>query len=164
MLTQERLREVLDYDAETGVLVRRQYVWGGHAAGKAIGSSTKKGYLRTKFDQRSYFVHKLVWLYVYGEWPSGELDHINRNKADNRITNLRLATRSQNQSNIGLTKGNSTGVKGVTWNKRAQKFQASVKASGKNHYLGLFERADDAGMAYAAAARRIHGEFAGVAA
>lgn len=164
MLTAEKVRALFTYVPETGALIRNHYAWGGHPAGVTIGAPSTKGYLRAKVEGRSYFCHRLVWLHVYGEWPDREIDHKNRDKTDNRIENLRLATRSQNQSNLGLTKQNTTGVKGVTWNKAAGKYQSAIKANGRNYYLGLFDELSYAAEAYTLAALQHQGEFAGVSA
>ena len=99
-LTQDELKALVSYDPETGVFVRHVYpVNTKHRMGMQIGGADSYGYLRAKINRRIYKLHHLAWLYVYGEWPSSEIDHINRIKTDNRISNLRLATRSEQVRN-----------------------------------------------------------------
>jgi hypothetical protein len=97
-LTAERLRELLDYDPQTGNLIWRQKAH-GRPAGEVAGCRTSRGYWRVGVDRVEYKAHRLVWLHVYGEWPSKQIDHINRNACDNRIENLRDVTASENLVN-----------------------------------------------------------------
>ncbi|MDN5006502.1 HNH endonuclease signature motif containing protein, partial [Bradyrhizobium sp. GCM10027634] len=104
----QELRRRLDYDPASGVFRRR-------GKGKPISLKPNgTGYLRVSYDGVSFKAHRLAWFYVYGEWPSGDLDHANGVKTDNRIANLRPATRPQNQQNHPLTRKNSVGFKGVS--------------------------------------------------
>ena len=94
-------------------------------------------------------------------FPDGLLaDHINGNGLDNRRSNLRPATASQNNCNARLSSRNSSGVKGVTWHVGVRKWQAAVRLAGKTHYVGIFDSLDDAAQAVAAAREQIHGPFA----
>lgn len=104
-----------------------------------------------------YLAHRLAWLLTYGEWPSGELDHRDGNKLDNRISNLRLATRNQNCSNIAAY--NRNGYKGTKL-KPSGRFGASIRFNGISVYLGTFDTAKEAGHAYNQAARKLHADFA----
>ena len=124
----------------------------GQQAGNYDGRSTRVQ-IRGKF----YRVHRIVWLMHHGEWPEGEIDHINRQPHDNRIENLRLATRSQNASNKSSTK-NSTGFKGVKKD-RTGRFVAKIKKARVTHHLGTFDTAEEAHAAYCEAGRQMHGEF-----
>ena len=100
-------------------------------------------------DGVSQYAHRLAWLYVHGVWPPHEVDHINGDRSDNRIANLRLATRQQNSENRHGAQSNSkTGLVGVSWHKRAGKWQAHIRVKGRTRYLGLFESTQDACMAY----------------
>ena len=159
MISEARLKELMTYDPETGdfaFLKRRGY----RGAGLKAGSMTAFGYWRIRIDRREYHAHRLAWLYVYGEWPEKDIDHINAIKTDNRIANLRIATPAQNNANQPLTSRNSSGFKGVTWHKRCGKWQAAIKVSGRTFHLGLFERAEDAHAAYVNAAKEHYGECA----
>ncbi len=159
MINVARLRELMTYDPETGefMFVKRR---GYRKAGEKAGSITAFGYWRIRIDGKEYPAHRLAWLYVHGVWPENDLDHINLDKLDNRMTNLRIATPAQNNANQPLTIRNSSGFKGATWHKRCQKWQAAIKVSGKNIHLGLFESAEAAHDAYIKAAKEHYGEFA----
>lgn len=162
-LTQERLKELLRYDPETGLfywLVARKR---GGAIGDLAGHTSRQGYVVLGVDGKHYKAHRLAWLYFHGEMPTAELDHINLNKSDNRVENLRLASRSQNRSNTRAYKNSASGQKGVSLHGMTGRWQASISANGKQKYLGLFDNRDDAVVAYACAANEMHGEFARVA-
>jgi hypothetical protein len=94
-LTAERLREILGYDPETGLFTRLVRT-GRIRAGEVAGTAHSRGYRSIVIDGRVYLSHRLAWLYVHGEWPPEQIDHINRNRADNRLVNLRAAKQSQN--------------------------------------------------------------------
>ena len=158
-LTQEWLREVLDYDPLTGLftcLVNRRKARKGDLAAKPSATSP---YLYVSIGYRRYLAHRLAWFYVHGEWPP-ELDHRDRNKKNNVITNLRIATRSQNNYNRGRSIKNTSGFKGVTWHARRNKWQAQIKISKGYKYLGVFETPEAAHAAYVEAAKVGHGGFA----
>lgn len=161
MLTQARLKELFSYDAETGVF-RRLCAPGKRSdlSGEVAGSKYGQGYLHINVDGRKYKAHRLAWLYVYGLWPNGRLDHRNLQKDDNRIDNLREATCSQNEQNKPLRSNNTSGITGVYWNKCAQKWQAYIKFSGRVRYLGIFEALADAVTARRSAEKSLFGEFA----
>src|SRR5436190_23425691 len=105
MLTQEKLKEVLDYDPETGLFTSR-VSRGGRPASARAGCVTTKGYIKLSLCQKRYYAHRLAWLYVYGEWPSKQIDHINCVTDDNRIANLREATSAQNITNSRARRDN----------------------------------------------------------
>lgn len=159
MLTAKRLREVLSYDAETGVFTWRERISIRIKVGNRAGRVNWKGYRMIGVDGALIMEHKLAWLYVYGEWPSKQIDHINRDKADNRIANLRLATSSQNHINKGLQKNNTSGVKGVIWEPSLGKWRARIKVNGRNKYVGVFASIDDAAAARKTAEKHYFGEF-----
>lgn len=136
-LAHVRLSELLNYDPETGIFtwnVDRKRV----RKGDISGCPDKAGYLQIGIDGKLYLAHRLAWFYIHGQWPSLEIDHINRDKADNRISNLRLATRRENIINKAPSKINRSGVTGVYWNKASRKWHAQIYANGKRHSLGLF--------------------------
>jgi HNH endonuclease/AP2 domain len=163
--TQQRLRELFDYDAETGALTWRhrpdmRSQWNVRYAGKVAGSINADGYLVIKIDSRSYFAHRLVWVYLCGDVPD-EIDLINGVKADTRIANLRLATSAQNAQNRRMSCSNTSGFKGVSWNKQTAKWRAQLGIGpGRNKHLGRFDTAEEASLVYQAAAREHFGEFA----
>jgi hypothetical protein len=155
MLTAEILRELLDYDPETGV-----FTWlAGRRAGKIAGGFRSDGYHTISIgSSRRYFAQRLAFLYVYGRWPAEDVDHIDGNPSNNAIVNLREATRSQNLQNKRSRSNTSSGLKGVTW--QGRKWVARIKRDGRNDYLGSFKTAEEAHAAYCAAAREAYGEFA----
>lgn len=162
-LTQQRLRELLDYDASTGVFTRKVRV-ANVAAGTVAGCRRGAGYLFISVDNKLLRAHQLAWLYMTSEWPTRFIDHIDLNKSNNRWSNLRLATKSQNQANIGLTKGNASGIKGVSRYRAGEKYgkpwQAGIAKDGKGIHLGHYATKEEAAGAYARAATKLYGEFA----
>jgi hypothetical protein len=166
MLTQARLKKLLSYDPETGVFVRLVSLNNKTRVGAVAGSIHKyKGYQVVTVDGGKYFGHRLAWLYMMGEWPQ-EIDHIDHVKSNNRFSNLRLASRSENCLNIKLKSNNKSGVKGVSWDGRKNKWHAQMTYLGKNRSLGFFEVVEDAKEFIELARAMCHGEFAchGVAA
>ncbi len=139
MVTQERLKQLLDYDPETG-----EFVWinppvGWLQPGDRTGAShDRDGYLRIGIDGRRYKAHRLAWLFVHGVWPAGEIDHINRVKHDNRISNLRDATVGENRQNITARRTNTSGAKGVSWHKHSMKWRACIRSNGRQISLGYY--------------------------
>ncbi len=103
MLTAERLRELLTYDPETGHF-RWVFTKGCRAGGQIAGTVRRDGYLCIAVDGRKHKAHRLAWFYMHGRWPHPEIDHINRSKLDNRLCNLREATRVENNANRGVSR------------------------------------------------------------
>lgn len=132
MINQADLKARLYYDPSTGVFNRI----GGH---QSVGRMTTNGYLQISVNGTRYMAHRLAWLYVYGEWPSTQLDHKNQDRLDNRIDNLRLATNKQNGENVRLFKHNKSGYRGVSFDRGAGKWRADIKHNGKNVALGKFD-------------------------
>jgi len=115
-LTYDRLKEVLFYDQNTGIFLWK-YSKQSRFVGEIAGSKNNKGYRSISIDGVLYKEHRLAWFYVYGKWPENEIDHINRIKIDNKISNLREVTKSQNRQNINVKKNNKSGCRGVSWHK-----------------------------------------------
>lgn len=129
-------------------------------AGSSAGSVKPNGYLRIVFDGRGYLGHRLVWFFVHGVWPDKQIDHINGERSDNRIANLRLATCTQNLGNARKPSHNTSGLKGVSWNKATKKWLTQIQVYGKATCLGFFADASEAHEAYRSAAIARFGEFA----
>lgn len=160
--TAERVRELLDYDADTG---RLSWKTTHRLAGRDVGSSLlKDGYRRVSIDDSSWAQHRIIWLYVHGYWPTTEIDHVNCDRLDNRIDNLRLANRSQNASNARKAKNNTSGYKGVNLHKHHGRYRwrASISIDGKQKTLGHRDDPLEAYKLYCDAAFRYKGEFARV--
>lgn len=157
--TIERLQELFSYDPLTG-LVTRRIARARAAAGTVAGTITRSGYLSVGVDGGEYYIHRIAWAIYFGAWPTWEIDHANRDKADNRITNLRQASRSENIANLATSRRNTSGIKGVSFHKGAGKWTAQIKFDGKQRYLGLHETKEQAAAAYQWAAIAAFGEFA----
>lgn len=157
MLTQEKLKQLLHYDPATGRfrwLVNRSR---SALAGTEAGTVHPNGYVYVKVLGRSYRAHRLAWLYMTGKWPRRQIDHRNRDRADNRWKNLRLATQSQNIANRGARADNALGVRGVR--RHGNKFSAKINVNGKRKYLGLFATVEEAASAYKAEATAAWGDY-----
>lgn len=161
MITAEYARERLAYCALSGTLRwrRRDDVvpqWNTRYAGTNAGTFDGKKYLSVRLDGRRYQAHRLAWLIFHGETPE-EVDHVNNDGTDNRIANLRAATRRQNMWNRSVRRDSVHGVKGVTQN--GKRFSAKCYVDGRDHYLGTFDTAEEAGAAYRQFAEQAHGQF-----
>lgn len=158
-LTAEEVRRLLDYDPETGV-----FTWTDEAAprvrGKRAGCAKGSGYWHIAIKGRLYIASRLAFLYVTGDFPNGEIDHINRDRGDDSWKNIREASRSENQRNTGIRRDNTSGYKGVSWNARRSKWVAYVNKDGKRIFLGYFTCKHEAHRAYCEAAERLHGKYA----
>jgi hypothetical protein len=158
-LTQARLRELLHYDPDTGVWTWR--VPKGRAkAGQLAGFISKKGYRRIKIDRSVYFSHNLAVFYMTGQWAPEEVDHKDCDRANDRWINLRPCTQQQNSLNRSIRSDNTSGFKGVSWNKRGQSWQARVGFKKREISLGHHRTPEAAAEAVRIARLRLHGEFA----
>lgn len=153
-LTASRLRELLHYETDTGVFTR--LVKSGTAkVGDVAGGLDDKGYWRIRVDGKRYLAHRLAWLYMTGEWPTGEVDHERGETGDNRWKRLRDGSRSFNQQNQRRAPaGSATGQIGASPHRG--KFQAQIRVDQKNRYLGVFDTPEAAHAAYVAAKRQLH--------
>jgi len=134
MITKADLSKVMRY-AGNG-----EFIWlVGRRNGLMVGSITQYGYLITSVKREKVFVHRLIWLHHHGKFPENQIDHINGIRTDNRITNLRDVTNLENHRNQKQCNKNTSGVMGVVWNKKRQKWQAQISVKKKNIYLGLYE-------------------------
>jgi hypothetical protein len=160
-LTQEVLREILEYDPSTGIFTHRTKITNGKDAGEVAGYTEVDGYTRISVRGRLYAAHRLAWLYMYGEFPTGDLDHINRIKGDNRISNLRPCSKKENQENkVAAQKNNrSCGLRGVSWYRQHSKWKAQIQTQGKSIHLGYFDCPHEAHAAYMKAKAVYHPGF-----
>jgi len=165
MLSQSELKSLLHYDPETGLFTHlyrpvTHYLhksWNTRWAGKQAGFVNKLGYIPIFLNHKLYLAHRLAWLYVYGYFPAVHIDHIDRNPSNNKISNLRLATRSENMQNISLCQNNNTtGFLGVSTRKDINKYRASIRVNKKYIHLGYFYTPEAAHEAYLIAKRKHH--------
>lgn len=154
LITQRRLKELLNYDSVSGIFTWRVNKGSRARAGQIAGASDAYGYLVIRLDSVLYKAHRLAWLYCFGDWPEQNIDHINRVKSDNRLKNLRLADQSLNMHNANR-KTTRSGIVGVIWDPRRRKWAARIKVSYKNKFLGRFDRKADAVRAREAALANI---------
>jgi hypothetical protein len=165
MITRERLQEVLSYDSELGVFIWKKPNTNRLKPGDRAGAVDGKGHIQMRVDGVQYSAHRLAWFWVHGEWPVEEIDHIDRNRSNNRISNLRQATKSQNRANTIAFSNNRSGFKGVHFCRGHlnKPWRALINHQGKRTHLGRFATPEEAHAAYAAAANQMFGEFARVA-
>jgi len=157
MLTQERLKELLHYDPDTGIFINLTQRKGSSKKGTAAGSKHSSGYIHITIDSKKYRAHRLAWLYVHGNFPEKSLDHVNEIKDDNRLVNLRLATKQENGHNMSRPHiDNPSGYLGVSWHKQRKKWIARINSNGTRKHLGLFNTAEHASEAYLRAKREHH--------
>ena len=138
-ISQERLKEILHYDPETGIFRWREPVGNRVIAGDRAGCVGGKGYIKIKIDGKYYQAHRLAILYTDGYFPENTVDHKNRIRADNRRVNLREASRQCQARNCGMRNDNTTGVKGVRWHNRDRRWLAHVTVNGQKKHLGSFD-------------------------
>lgn len=156
-ITAQELRSLLHYEPDTGIF--RWIASRGSRAtiGAEVGSADSYGYKTVRLNKKSYKLHRLAWLYTYGCWPSGDLDHINGIRSDNRIENLRDVSRKVNLENQRTAKNNrSTGILGVYFDKRKNVFYSRISMHNKSIHLGSFLTPELAQAAYLEAKRRLH--------
>jgi hypothetical protein len=154
MITLKRLQELLQYSPETG-----EFTWKVSRPrakiGDVAGAIDYYGYRVIRLDGTLYKAHRLVWLHCYGMWPTKNIDHINRDKSDNRVKNLRLVDQSANMHNVGVRSNCKSGVSGVSWRADRKKWNARIKVGYKNFNLGLFDTKAAAVAARKAAETRL---------
>ena len=157
-ITQSRLKEVLEYDPCTGIFTWKKKLSKRISIGGVAGSIRKDNYLEIRIDTVINLAHRLAWLYVYGYFPDC-IDHVNLNRSDNRISNLRESTMSQNASNCIIRSSNTSGYKGVSWNKKKKKWRAYITFNKKRIELGHFSDPLQAHQEYCSASKNLHKEF-----
>ena len=152
-LTVERLKELVSYDPDTGIfqwaMARRKC-----RKGDAAGCRMTNGYIGIRIDNVLHNAHRLAWLYTHGVWPTDQIDHVNNDRADNRLVNLREATNIANSHNRRKSTRNTSGFTGVR--RENSKWQASIKVNYKAIRLGLFDTPEEASAAYQEAKQRLH--------
>lgn len=158
MLTQERAKQLLQYDPETGKLYWKESR-GSVAAGTELKASHSLGYVRARIDGELYYGHRLIFFMETGEWPD-EVDHMYGDTSDNRWDKIRPSTHKQNLTSTKLRKDNTSGYKGVSWNKNMKKYVAQAKVNGKQTYFGLYDTAEEASKVIIKVRNEFFGDFA----
>jgi hypothetical protein len=151
-ITQERLNKLYEYNPDTGLLMSRIY-------NRPVGYD-HNGYLAVELEKKHIRIHRIIWMIVHGRWPEPMIDHINGNRKDNRLCNLREVTAKQNIENSTIKKTKSglprSGYKGVHWNKQTRKWVAAIGHQKKTIYLGSFNYPKEGHFAYVKAAKKYH--------
>lgn len=158
MLTQKTLKEYLHYDPDTGVFTWLKKSANRTIVGSVAGSPHDKGYIRITIKRKAYMAHDLAILYTDGFLPE-RVDHRNGVTDDNRRENLRVCTQAENSWNRKTHSNNTSGVKGVSFNKASKKWRARVMVHGTTHFIGAFETIDEAREAIIKRRKELHREF-----
>jgi hypothetical protein len=168
-VTRDEILEVLDY--KNGKFFWKQRsekhfktktsckIWNSKYAEKEAGYRDYRGYIFISVKDKRFLAHRLAWCYVYGEFPKDDIDHINCDRSDNRIENLRPATKTQNLANQPRTRG-EVNYKGVSLDKRNGRFLSRIRVNNKSFHIGSFDTAEEAHAAYCAKAVELFGEYA----
>lgn len=135
MLTQKKLKKIVNYDPISGLMTKKN---------KQIGTLTHNGYLRAYVDGKLYMVHRLIFLYMEGSLPKEKVDHIDHNRTNNIWSNLRHSCSQKNQMNRSLSKDNKSGYNGVTFSKKRKKWIAQITINKKKKHLGIYSNINDA--------------------
>lgn len=156
-LTQAKLMSVLNYNSDTGSFVWVRTLSNRTKINSIAGCISKKGYWVIRINNRLYYAHRLAWLYTHGSLPSAEIDHINRNPLDNRISNLRPVSHGENMQNILSAYSTSkTGLRGAYVQKNNKKYSSRIKVGGKYKTIGSFPTPEKAHEAYMKAKKMYH--------
>ncbi len=137
-ITQEELKNILEYNKDTGIFTWKIKVSDKVIIGNIAGTIHKHGYINITFNNKIYKAHRLAWLYIYGKWPLNLIDHINGIRHDNKLINLREANHQKNGFNRKKQQNNKSGYKGIYWNKQCNKWHVSYRINGKTFYGGLY--------------------------
>lgn len=166
-----QIARLLSYDPDTGTLVWKKrpdsdfaagsrqsqsqcaHNWNARYAGTIAGNITPRGYSQVGLLGRLFKAHRLAWCIYYGDWPSAQIDHINGNKCDNRIANLRDVSQTENCRNTAMSKNNTSGLRGVYWKAAINKWTASICIDGKQRHIGVYTSKDEAHAARVEAER-----------
>ena len=159
MITQEELKELLNYDQDTGIFTWKVSPARQVSSGDIAGTKRKDGYIQIKVDNELILSHRLAWIYMYGYLPK-YIDHINGQRDDNRITNIREVSNQQNSLNSKISKNNTSGIKGVYWDKSRNKWAVRLFVNGKCKFFKRFDDMDLAKLVIEEVRNKYHGKYA----
>ena len=163
MIEPETLRELLDYDPETGDLTwrhrsmkyfkaeRHRKAWNTRYAGKPAMRTRDDGYRQVRILGKGFYGHRVAWAIHYGSWPESQIDHVNGVRDDNRVDNLRDVNSQENNRNMAIRSDNKSSIMGVSWYKARKKWRAQIRADEKQRHLGYFNCITAAAVARKAA-------------
>jgi hypothetical protein len=157
MITKDQLHELFDYQ-DGNLIWQIQLAYRGKV-GSIAGSVRNDGYRQVGIKRTDYLLHRLVFMYFHGYMPK-YIDHIDGDRSNNKIENLRECTNQQNSFNASISKNNTSGVRGVSWDKERKKWEAKCTMNRKTIHLGRFESLDDACIALRSWREQNHGQFA----
>jgi hypothetical protein len=157
MITQDKLKEYFNYN--DGQLIWKKQPSTHIKVGDIAGNTNNRGYIQIKFLCNRFYAHRLIFFMFNGYFPQ-EVDHIDGNKTNNKIENLRQATPAQNRQNRGISKNNTSGIKGVSWSKKENKWIAQCQVNKKNHFLGRYNDIELAKKAVQQFRNQHHREYA----
>lgn len=155
-LTVGRLRELLSYDPETGEFRRLVVLSNSSKIGQTVGVALRGRYAKICVDGVRYYAHRLAWLHIHGCWPKEQVDHINGDRSDNRLANLRECTNAENSQNAGTRVNNTSGLMGIHWCNTRRRWVAQIRQNGKIRGLGRFSSREEAQAAYISARAQTH--------
>lgn len=163
-LRAEQVRQLLDLNVETGELRWTAAASQGRLTQRVAGSAHAGGYRQIKIGKRVHLAHRLVWLIVHGEWPHGQVDHIDGDRSNNALSNLRVVTGAQNKQNIAVTGRKSvSGLVGAVFvpggTRRRDRWESRIKVNGASRHLGHFDTPEAAHAAYLGAKAQVHPFF-----
>lgn len=158
MITQEQLKELVNYDQNTGIFTWKKPITNKVKIGAIVGNLHNRGYIEMRVGKTRSLAHRLAWLYIYGFIPK-LIDHINGNKQDNRICNLREATYQTNLYNSKIRSDNKSGVRCVSWDKKRNSWEVRLKVDGKLKHYGNYKDLNDAKQIAEKIRREHHKEF-----
>jgi hypothetical protein len=144
--TLKYLKEILEYNEQTGIFTWKENRGSNKTKGKIADNKNLRGYITIGINGKRYKAHRLAWLYIYGDFPKGQIDHINGVRDDNRIENLRIVTNRQNCQNYKIHREGK--LVGNSFHKNNKKWQSSIVINGKQKYLGYYETQQEAHEAY----------------
>lgn len=159
LISQELVKALFNYCEETGLFTRKITTGTKAKVGSIAGSIGSSGYIYLEINGNRYRAHRVAWLYIHGKFSEYQLDHINHDRADNSINNLREVTNKENSYNSSIRSDNTTGYKGVSLDSRSNRYRAYITIDGKQKSLGYYSTAEEAALAYNRASKELFGEY-----